>query len=117
MSAAARRSSKSWALTHRPRPRRSTSHCCGTAKRLALDPPSFSQRLHKDIRPDSLPMRHLPRTVEHKESLMPTYIDHHATMPMPPEMVAAVKAQMGNRQPDGVTPRQFFVGTNDSYCL
>ena len=32
-------------------------------------------------------------------------------------MVAAVRAQMGNQQPDGVTPRQFFAGTEQSYCL
>ena len=48
---------------------------------------------------------------------MPTYLDRHPTMPLPPEMVEAVRAQMGNRQPDGVTPRQFFAGTEQSYCL
>jgi hypothetical protein len=48
---------------------------------------------------------------------MPTYLDRHPTTPLPPEMVAAVRAQMGNRQPDGVTPRQFFAGAEQSYCL
>lgn len=48
---------------------------------------------------------------------MPRYLDRHKTMPMPPEMMADVQKQMGNKQPDGVTPVSFMAGTNMSYCL
>jgi hypothetical protein len=48
---------------------------------------------------------------------MPMYLDRHPTMPLSPEMEAGVRAQMGTRQSDGVTPRQFFVGAQQSYCL
>jgi hypothetical protein len=48
---------------------------------------------------------------------MPKYLDRHATTPMPPEALAGVRQQMGNRQPDGFTPISFVVGKNQTYCL
>ena len=48
---------------------------------------------------------------------MPKYLDRHATMPMPPEMLEEVRRQIGNRQADGFTPISFVVGKDQSYCL
>ena len=48
---------------------------------------------------------------------MPKFLDHHPTMPVPPEAMAGMRQQMGNRQPDGFTPLQFVVGKEQSYCL
>lgn len=48
---------------------------------------------------------------------MPRFLDHHVTTPLPPEAVSMIKAQLGNRQPDGVTPIQVMVGKEQTYCL
>ena len=50
---------------------------------------------------------------------MPRFIDHHATMPMPPEMAQALVAKMKSGQPDenGVIGINAFVGEKDTWCL
>jgi hypothetical protein len=48
---------------------------------------------------------------------MPKYLDRHPTTPIPPEAMEGFRAQMGNRQPDGVTLISFVVGKEQSYCL
>ncbi|MBI4498314.1 MAG: DUF4242 domain-containing protein [Chloroflexi bacterium] len=48
---------------------------------------------------------------------MPRFLDHHTTMPLPPEAVAQIQAQLGKRQPDGVTPIQVLVGKDQTYCI
>jgi hypothetical protein len=48
---------------------------------------------------------------------VPMYLDRHKTMPMSPEVMQEVRSQMGNKQPDGITPISFIVGKDQSYCL
>lgn len=48
---------------------------------------------------------------------MPRFLDHHRTMPLPPEAVEQIRSQLGKRQPDGVTPIQVMVGKDQTYCL
>ena len=50
---------------------------------------------------------------------MPKYIDHHATMPMPPEMVQVVMAKMKSGEKDdfGVIGLNAFVGEKETWCL
>jgi hypothetical protein len=48
---------------------------------------------------------------------MPMFLDRHPTMPIPPEMMEAMKKDIGVRGADGVTQLQFIMGANESYCL
>ena len=50
---------------------------------------------------------------------MPKFVDHHATMPMPPEMAEAVIAKMKSGEKDqfGVIGLNAFVGEKDTWCL
>ena len=50
---------------------------------------------------------------------MPKFIDHHATMPMPPEMAQAVAEQLkaGQRDENGVVGLNAFVGESETWCL
>ena len=50
---------------------------------------------------------------------MPRFIDHHATMPMPPEMAQAAVAKMksGEKDENGVIGINAFVGEKDTWCL
>ncbi len=48
---------------------------------------------------------------------MPRFLDRHQTMPLPPEVVTQIQAQLGKRQSDGVTPIQVMVGKERTYCL
>jgi hypothetical protein len=50
---------------------------------------------------------------------MPKFIDHHATMPMPPEMAQAAieKMKSGGKDENGVIGLNEFVGEKDTWCL
>ena len=50
---------------------------------------------------------------------MPKFIDHHATMPMPPEMVqaAAEHFKAGEKDEFGVIGLNAFVGASETWCL
>ena len=50
---------------------------------------------------------------------MPKFIDHHATMPMPPEMAQAVVEKMKSGEVDqfGVKALNAFVGEKDTWCV
>ena len=50
---------------------------------------------------------------------MPKFIDHHATMPMPPEMAQAAveKMKSGAKDENGVIGLNAFVGEKDTWCL
>ncbi len=50
---------------------------------------------------------------------MPLFVDHHATMPMPPEMAQAVVEKMKSGQLDefGVKGINAFIGEKETWCL
>ena len=50
---------------------------------------------------------------------MPKFIDHHATMPMPPEMAQAAveKMKSGEKDENGVIGLNAFVGQSETWCL
>ena len=50
---------------------------------------------------------------------MPKFIDHHATMQMPPEMAQAVieKMKSGEKDEYGVIGLNAYVGQSESWCL
>ena len=50
---------------------------------------------------------------------MAKFVDHHATMPMPPEMAQAAVEKLKSGQADefGVTGINAYVGANDTWCL
>ena len=50
---------------------------------------------------------------------MPKYVDHHATVPMPPEMAQAAIAKMKSGEVDqfGVKGINAFIGATDTWCV
>lgn len=47
---------------------------------------------------------------------MPKYLDRHPFQPLPPEMVAQVKANLGRPDQFGVTPINMFVSKDFLMC-
>ncbi len=50
---------------------------------------------------------------------MPTFVDHHATAPMSPEMAQAAVDKLKSGQADefGVTGINAFVGEKETWCI
>ena len=50
---------------------------------------------------------------------MPTFIDHHPTMPMAPEMAQAVVGKIKAGEPDenGAVALNVIVGQDQTWCL
>ena len=50
---------------------------------------------------------------------MPTFLDHHPTMPMPPEMAQAVVDNIKAGKPDenGAVALNVIVGQEQTWCL
>jgi hypothetical protein len=57
------------------------------------------------------------RIVSRRKVHVPRFLDHHVTTPLPPEAVAQIQAQLGQKQPDGVMPIQVMMGKNATYCM